>query len=136
MKKMQGFTLIEIMIVVVIIGILASIAYPNYTEYVRRSNRAEGQAFLNDIAARQERFFAQNNRYVTANDNSGQLGLGTRNSPNDLYTVSLRARAGNVGYVLTATNNFNDTRCGNLTLNDLGERGVTDGTLGVNDCWR
>ena len=61
MKKTAGFTLIEMMIVVAIIGILAAIAYPSYQEYVLRGNRSEGQALLNDAAARQERYFAQNN---------------------------------------------------------------------------
>lgn len=52
----NGFTLIELMIVVGILGILAAIAYPNYMEYVQRSNRSEGQALLQDAAAGQERF--------------------------------------------------------------------------------
>ena len=59
LNRQQGFTLIEVMIVVLIIGILAAIAYPNYSEYVKRGNRSEGQAFLNDVSARQERYFSQ-----------------------------------------------------------------------------
>jgi type IV pilus assembly protein PilE len=60
-----GFTLIELMIVVVIIGILAAIGYPAYRDYVLRSNRTEGYAALSDAAARQERFFSNNNIYTT-----------------------------------------------------------------------
>ena len=58
-RRSAGFTLIEVMIVVVIIGILASIAYPSYNEYVKRGNRTEGQVFLSDAAARQERYSSQ-----------------------------------------------------------------------------
>jgi len=60
-RRQNGFTLIELMVTVVIIGILASIAFPSYQEFVKRGNRTEGQAFLSEVAARQERYFAQNN---------------------------------------------------------------------------
>ncbi|HBP5388065.1 TPA: prepilin-type N-terminal cleavage/methylation domain-containing protein, partial [Pseudomonas aeruginosa] len=56
MKSNRGFTLIELMIVVVIIAILAGIAYPSYDEYVKRGNRTEGQALLSEAAATQERY--------------------------------------------------------------------------------
>ena len=62
-SKQSGFTLIEMVIVVAIIGIMAAIAYPSYVEYVKRGYRTEGMAMLNDAAARQERYFAQNNSY-------------------------------------------------------------------------
>jgi len=73
MAKQRGFTLIELMIAVVVIGILAAIAVPNYQEYMTRSKRTEGMALLQEMAARQERFYAQNNNYVTNNANIGQL---------------------------------------------------------------
>lgn len=64
-KKMsqQGFTLIEIMIVVVIVGVLASIAYPNYTKYVQKGNRVEAQADLLDAAQRLQKCFTTNGTY-------------------------------------------------------------------------
>ncbi len=130
----RGFTLIEVMIVVAIIGILAAIAYPSYVEYVNRGNRTEGQAFLSDVAARQERYFSQNNAYITAATDIAKLGLADTNSPTNLYTISLAAGGG--GYILTATQQFNDTKCGNLTLNALGERGRTGSDKTVDECWR
>lgn len=134
MRNSKGFTLIEVMIVVVIVGILASIAYPSYQEYVNRSNRAEGQAFLSDIAARQERYFSQNNAYVTADTDRSKLGLTSNQSANQRYTVSLSSVANDGGYTLTATPNFTETRCGNLVLNAKGVRSVSTGDKDY--CWR
>ena len=133
-NRMRGFTLIEVMIVVVIVGILASIAYPSYQEYVNRSNRAEGQAFLSDIAARQERYFSQNNAYVTADTDRSKLGLTSSQSANQRYTVSLSGVANDGGYTLTATPSFTETRCGNLVLNAKGVRSVSTGDKDY--CWR
>ena len=61
----QGFGVLEVMIVMIIMVILASLSYPRYDAQVKRSKRLEGQAFLADVAARQARYFAQNNRYIT-----------------------------------------------------------------------
>lgn len=132
----KGFTLIEVMIVVAIIGILAAIAYPSYDEYVKRGNRTEGQAFLQDVAARQERYFSQNNEYITADEDEdiAKLGLSNANSPTDKYIIGLAGGGG--GYSLTAKQQFNDTKCGNLTLNALGVKGSTGSRSDNNDCWR
>jgi type IV pilus assembly protein PilE len=65
-RRQEGFTLIELMIVVVIIGILASIAYPSYLSYVQRGHRAAAQSEMMDIANRQQQFFLANRRYATS----------------------------------------------------------------------
>ncbi|MCC7460358.1 MAG: prepilin-type N-terminal cleavage/methylation domain-containing protein [Proteobacteria bacterium] len=64
-----GFSLIELMIVVVIIGVLASIAIPNYTKYVRKSRTAEAEANINSIGQYQEQYYSENNRYTSAGPN-------------------------------------------------------------------
>ena len=64
MHKMRGITLIELMIVVVIIGFMAVIAYPNYREFAARAKRNEARAALLQIATNQERFYLQNNTYT------------------------------------------------------------------------
>lgn len=139
MKRVQtGFTLLEVMVVVAIVGILAAIAYPSYDEYVKRGNRAEGQAALNDAAARQERYFAQNNAYVTSADDIGKLGMRSNGSNvvSETSKYTLQVAGGGGGYTLTAVQQFGDTKCGNLTLNAQGEKGRTGSGKTVQDCWR
>lgn len=140
-SQAKGFTLIELMIVVGIVGILAAIAYPNYTEYVQRGNRSEGQALLNDAAASQERFFAQNNSYVTTAADIAKLGMRgtsgtTVTSDTRKYTLTVGTSANDGGYTLTATQHFGDATCGNLWLNALGVKGHTGSGKTVEQCWK
>ncbi len=130
-RQMSGFTLIELMIVVAIIGIISAIAYPSYTEYVLRGNRSEGQAFLNDAAARQERYYAQNNTYA---DTAAKLGYANNNSSSSKYTLAI-SNVSATTYTLTVTPTRTDSKCGNLTLNQAGTKGESgSGTL--TDCWK
>ena len=79
MKKRQpGFTLIELMITVVMIAILASIAFPSYQSYLRRSNRGSAQAFMMEVAQREQARFLDTRSYVEVDDNddfSGALNI-------------------------------------------------------------
>ncbi|OHC26444.1 MAG: pilus assembly protein PilE [Pseudomonadales bacterium RIFCSPHIGHO2_02_FULL_60_43] len=135
--KQSGFTLIEVMIVVAIIGIISAIAYPSYDEYAKRGNRTEGQALLSDASARQERYFAQNNAYITDGGDIAKLGLKNGNkSETNKYTLTVSKVDGDGGYTLTAEQGFNDAKCGNLTLDALGKKGRTGSDKPVMECWR
>jgi len=65
-RRKGGFTLIELMITVVIVGILAAVAYPSYQNYILKGNRASAQAFLMDAAQRQAQYFLDNRTYATS----------------------------------------------------------------------
>ena len=134
-RSQNGFTLIELMITVVIISILASIAYPSYQEFVKRGNRTEGQAFLNEVAARQERYFAQNNEYTDDVDRLNLKDGSTSETGKYELSIVIDEDADDGGYTLTAEEQFNDDACGDLTLTATGIKGVT-GSKSWKDCWK
>ncbi len=106
-KKMAGVTLMELMIVVVIIGILAAIAYPNYRQYAARAKRNEAKAELLNIATLQERFYLQNNSYTTDMTNLG-FALATDNiSDSKSYKIKVISADAN-DFSATAVYEFSD----------------------------
>ena len=88
--RQRGFTLIELMIVVVVIGILASIAYPTFTQQIIKANRSAAQSFMLNIASRQERYLLDARGYT---DTLGAGGLNLTIPPEvaDSYTIELVA---------------------------------------------
>ena len=120
MKYNKGFTLIELMIVVAVIGILVTIAYPSFIEQVRESRRSDGHAALMQAAAMEERLFTVNNQYSSIlND------IGGASSEEGYYTVSVVVSGGGSTYTLSADANgsqANDTGCTSLDLSHTGAK--------------
>lgn len=136
----RGMTLIELMIVVAIIGILASIAYPSYQEYVRRGQRAEARAQLMAAAQLMERNFTMNNSY--AGVGPAQLtAAGLQQSPRlpaaAAYNIAVAPTA--TTYVLQAVpvGVMAGDRCGTFRLDETGQQGANGATVGalVAECW-
>ncbi|MDP4078694.1 type IV pilin protein [Acidovorax sp. A1169] len=143
-KKQHGFTLIELMIVVAIVGILSAIAYPSYAEYVRRGHRADARAGLLQAQQWLERASTATGVYPT----SLPTTLTWDGDAIKRYTISIGNGAGgastNAAFTLTATRDVGTAqatdRCGDLTLTNTGIRGMkastfTPATLTVDECW-
>lgn len=121
-KVMQkGFTLTELMIAVAIIGILASIALPSYTEYIIRSNRAAAKSEILAIANREEQFLLANRAYVgkTALEASG-YSLPAGVAAKYTYTVVADNAAAPPTFTITFTPTGSQAGDGNLALNSAG----------------
>lgn len=97
MKRQNGFTLIELMIVVAIIGIISAIAYPSYQNHLRKSGRSDAFTALERMSSLQETYYLQNNTYST---NPADVGGAT--SKEGLYSLAVTAADANT-YTLTAT---------------------------------
>lgn len=144
LKKYHGFTLIELMIVIAIIGILSAVAYPAYTKSVQKTHRADGVIALTEAMARQERLYSESLSYV---NNAGLSKLVTNSdgfsSPEGYYTLKVTIPASPASctdgtvytcFSITATavgTQASDTDCTTMTIDYLGDKTSTGG----GECW-
>lgn len=132
-----GFTLIELMIVLAIIGILAMVAYPSYLESVKRGQRSSARTSLLEAQQFMERFYAANSRYTTDEAGSVSPTLPARllAVPTEAPRYNLTVVATLNAYTLTATPIGTDI-CGDLTLTHTGVKGRSAAEPTVAECWR
>jgi type IV pilus assembly protein PilE len=133
--KQRGLTLIELMVVVAVMAIIASVAYPLYTAQVQKSRRADAKVALQTIALAQERFFTINGEYTGG---LSTLQIGTT-SEQGYYDLSITL-AGGDNEQFTATADAvssgaqgGDSDCAQFTIDQLGVKSATDG--GGTNCW-
>jgi type IV pilus assembly protein PilE len=131
----RGVTLIELVVVMVVVAILASIALPGYGRYVLRAHRSEAKAALLAIAAAQEQFHLQNHRYASLLAAAPPEGLGIpEGTPNGRYVMELEAQADAESFTATASAvgpQARDAPCRTLAIDQSGARSATHA-----DCWR
>ncbi len=146
----SGFTLIELMVTVVIVGILASVSVPSYLSYVRQGRRADAKTALLDLAGREERYFNTNNAYTVVPANLGystssstmtNVPVGTNNY---YYQVTISVPGTGLtapSYSIIATpltaDQQKDTACATFYVDSTGAQTAKNsgGTVNTSNCW-
>lgn len=134
-RRVGGFTLIELMIVVAVIAVLAAISYPSYTAHVRKSKRAAAKAEMVEYAQRAERQHTLNNSYAGFRfaENNGTTIASPLGGSRAMYNVNFVGTANT--FTITAAPQGDQARdpCGTLTINQAGVK--TPANTSAQECW-
>ena len=132
MRKTRGFTLIEIMITVAIIGILVAIAFPSYQQHLRKGRRATAQAFMMDVANREQQYLLDARNYAVGGGAFTTLNVAPPSSLNNFYTFTVTPAAPTAppSFTITATAMNQQLHDGDLVIDNTGakSRVVAGGT--------
>ena len=133
-RQGRGFTLVEVMIAVAVIGILTAVALPSYRQHVANSRRADARAAILSLAQVMERWYTERGTYVGAT--VGASGIYLSASPQGYYTMSISAQDATT-FTISAAPAGAQTgdACGSYTYTQAGTRGVSGGSRTVAQCW-
>jgi type IV pilus assembly protein PilE len=143
MRKIAGFTLIELVVAMVIAAILAAIAIPSYSSYVRKSRRTDAKTALLDIASLEERLYSTTNTYSSTPTDLGYTGarfpvtLGGGDYRVEIPAVTQATSTAPASFSFTATainDQQNDTQCVTMTVTSTGVQSASPDNSGA--CWR
>lgn len=143
MKPMRGFTLVEMMIVVLMMGVLAAIAWPVYTQYIKKARRADVRATLLATGQHMQRLLDTNNGSYQVNGAAPQLPTDLQTSPANMtgskvmYNITVVTPTANT-FTLTATRAgaMASDECGDFTLDQRGRLNIKNASKSLADCTR
>ena len=138
--RQAGFSLVELLVVLVIMGVISALALPGYTRYVQRGNRTEVMTALLEAQHFMERYYSANGQYLSPANAVPMLPQRLQGIPSQgtvRYQLSVREATAN-SYLLQAVpeGSMAGDVCGSLTINQTGLRGVLNSTHSVSECWR
>jgi type IV pilus assembly protein PilE len=139
--RIQGFSIIEILIVVSIVAILATIALPSYNDAMTKSRRTDGKVALMDLATRMERYYSEHHSYsdasIAPDGSSSTQVLNSNLSPEGWYQLQISAQSDSSYTISAVPQNAqasSDLTCATFSYDNLGQEGIS-GSGSVSDCW-